>query len=245
MLKLNSIIPTADALISLEPEELGAILLRVFAEKKENGGMIILNNFESELFIQGAAQYPIKDQDRVLEAVREAFAWLEGQALLISAGGMNGSNGWRLIGRRGHRLITTEGFEAYKEAQQLPRQLLHPRIDERIFFNFQRGDYPTAVFLAFREVELAVSEKSGIKDELGVKLMRRAFDKDRGPLRDHSCEEGEREARAHLFAGAIGSYKNPHSHRSVNLKPADAVEMLMLASHLLHVLDTVEAVLSN
>lgn len=245
MLRLNSIIPTADALINLEPEELGAVLLRVFAEKKENRGMIILNNFESELFTQGTLQYPIEDQERVLEAVREAFAWLEGQALLISAGGMNGSSGWRLIGRRGRRLVTAEGFEAYKEAQRLPRQLLHSRIDERIFFNFQRGDYPTAVFLAFREVELAVSEKSDIKDELGVKLMRRAFDKDKGPLRDHSCEEGEREARAHLFAGAIGSYKNPHSHRSVNLKPADAVEMLMLASHLLHILDTVEATPNN
>jgi hypothetical protein len=53
--------------------------------------------------------------------------------------------------------------------------------------------------------------------------------------------KGEREARAHLFAGAIGSYKNPHSHRSVDLKATDAVEMLLLASHLLRILDTVDA----
>lgn len=200
--------------------------------------MIHLGNYESELFVRGHQQYPEGDQDRVLAAVREAYAWLEGQALLVWAGGGNGRDGWRVLGKRGRRLSTAEAFETYKEAQRLPRQLLHARIDDRIFFNFQRGDYAIAVFLAFREVELAVSEKSGIKDELGVKLMRKAFDPKKGPLSDHSCEEGEREARAHLFAGAIGSYKNPHSHRSVDLNPTDAVEMLLLASHLLRILDT-------
>jgi Protein of unknown function (Hypoth_ymh) len=68
-----------------------------------------------------------------------------------------------------------------------------------------------------RAVEIAVRDTAGYaQTEHGVRMVRRAFHPKSGPLTNND-DEGEREAMAALFAGAIGSYKNPHSHRHLGL----------------------------
>ena len=45
-----------------------------------------------------------------------------------------------------------------------------------------------------------------------------------------------------LFAGAIGTFKNPPSHRQVNYAdPTEASEVVLLADLLMRLLDRVEA----
>jgi uncharacterized protein (TIGR02391 family) len=99
--------------------------------------------------------------------------------------------------------------------------------------------YDGAVFQAFKQVEVAVRDAGHFNArDIGAELMRLAFHPDNGPLTDTSFPKGERESLSHLFAGAIGSYKNPSSHRSVAIDDAvEAGEMLFLASHLLWIVD--------
>src|SRR5262249_16812559 len=116
-----------------------------------------------------------------------------------------------------------------------------PTIREDVWSLYHRSKYDTAVFEAMKAVEVAVREAGEMPDSLlGVKLMRTAFapSPNAGPLTDSAVEGGEQVARMVLFAGAIGSYKNPHSHRNVDLDdPDEAAEIIMLANHLLRIVE--------
>ena len=102
-----------------------------------------------------------------------------------------------------------------------------------------RGDFDGAAFHAMKGVEVSVRRRPEFGVELiGVKLMRAAFSPENGPLTDMTTDPGERQGRMDFFAGAIASYKNPHSHRDVNLAdPYEALEVIILANHLLRIVD--------
>ena len=71
--------------------------------------------------------------------------------------------------------------------------------------------------------------------------MRKAFSPKDGVLRDPDAEGGEQQATADLFAGAIGAYKNPASHRTVQFDdPMEAAEVIQLADLLLRIVQRAE-----
>lgn len=243
-MKLVDLIPDPEALIAFEPDELGLRLLPLFArwpqhERMQLSTLLILVNGHPEAPAQspvGQGQYPSAYRAQIEEALREAWAWLEGAALLVPH--PNYSHSIMILSRRARRLAKEADPRKALSARHLPKDALHSAIREDVWALYYRGKYDTAVFEAMKAVEVAVRDASSLALEIGTTLMRRAFDKATGPLSDMAMPEAEREARAHLFAGAIGSYKNPHSHRNVALDdPDEAAEIILLANHLLRIVD--------
>jgi len=124
-------------------------------------------------------------------------------------------------------------------ARLLPKDVLHGSIAERVWMAYMRGEFEIAAFQAMRAVEVAVRSAAGYGNEkYGVPMMREACSPGKGPLADLSADSGEQVARMELFAGAIGSYKNPPSHREIDLNdPVEALEIILFANHLLRIVD--------
>lgn len=242
-------IPDADVLLALSLEELGEQILAFLQERDRRGelngaGITLtgaLSGFDTEL---GQQPHYGHQQGQVKEAFREAWAWLEIQVLLMPSEGMNGTNGWRVLSRRGRDLNTVDRIAAYRAAQSLPRAQIHPSIADAVWLSFVRGEYEVAAFQALRQVEIAIREASGLTGLFGVALARRAFKPfdertgEAGALTESTADAGEQQGMMDLFAGALGALKNPHSHRIVAYDdPAEASAVIMLGSQLLRIID--------
>lgn len=241
MRDLATDIPDADVLLGLTPEELGGRLLFLIRKRAQPANKFSPYNLSAELWHPAAfgnQPYPLHLREQITLALAEAWGWLVAQGLLVPAIDASGS-GWYQLSRRALSFENPTEFATFVGARMVPKESLHPRISDRAWFGFMRSEFDTAVFQAMKAVEVSVRQASGLPESLvGVQLMRKAFDPENGPLTDMQAEKGEREACSALFAGAIGMYKNPQSHRDVNLdNPGEAAEIIMMANHLLRVID--------
>jgi uncharacterized protein (TIGR02391 family) len=170
-------------------------------------------------------------------ATAEAVAWLISKGLVANY--YDGNYAHQFVTRRGRTVDTDEAFRLFLRESALHPILLHPIVRAEAWPLYLRGKFDLAVFEAFKRVEIAVRAAGNFKPtDLGPSLMRMAFHENTGALADMSLPVAERQSISSLFAGAIGAFKNPGSHREVGLDdPTRAAELLMFASHLHRIVD--------
>ncbi len=247
--KLFETFPDAESLLAVEPEELaGPLLISLEDDQRIIPSNVIshdpmLRAFET-MQREMRQKYPPEHDNKILFALMEAWQWLENEGLVaprptnLSGETSTGDITVYFVTRRGKTIKTDKDLEAYRKAKLLPKDQLHSIIAEQVWSKFLLGDYRIAVLHAFIEVEIAVREAGEYAEtDYGTTLMRKAFHAKTGNLTDPNQPEAEKEARLALFAGAIGSYKNPFSHRDVKVTAEEASEMIILASHLLQIVD--------
>ena len=244
MPRLIEIAPDIDALEAASLEDVAWSVLGEFKRlnRQTTGNLIgrLISIYAPPLHSGipfGAAQ-----QQRVRRVISEPVGWLAAKGLLSIE--YDGGHTYHVVSRLGASIDTDAKFQSFVLASTISAESLHEDIRDTCWPLYLRGDFDTAVFAAFKRVEVCVRDAGGLDaDQIGTTLMRAAFHKETGPLTDGNAQDAEKDAMAHLFAGAIGLFKNPNSHRDVGLDdPIGAAEVLMFASHLIRIVESTQEV---
>lgn len=234
----TDIYPPIETALEMQPEELAPLVLKHLNQ---------IGNINRYNFTNGNAsdfmEWAGNNREEAMQNLITAWMWLEKELLVAPKPGSQDS--WAFITPRGKKILESQDFKTYQKGNLLPSEGLDPVLVQKVKPTFIRGDYETAIFQAFKEIEVRVRNKAGYGDQksdeyLGVKLMRKAFNPENGPLTDSEASGGEKTARMELFSGAIGSYKNPSSHRYVDFNdPREVADIIHIANHLLKIIDSI------
>ena len=219
-----------NTVVDMEPEELAPIILRYLQKQKQ------INRYNFSLVNDLALVQALgRKADEYAERLMEAWAYLEREGFIAAKPG--DSHGWSFVTKKGRAIVDAQDFDAYQKSSLFPADL-DPVLTQAVKPLFIRGDYDTAVFRAFKEVEVRVRKKAGAsEDDYGVDLMKKAFGPG-GVLENKIGAKGERDRMRELFTGAIGSLKNPSSHRDVKFDdPREVIDVISFANHLLRIVE--------
>ena len=140
--------------------------------------------------------------------------------------------------KKGFRFLESEFRRVVKKYALMPETYVHPLIVKKSFSLLNSGHFESAVLQAFKTIETRIREKiSANPEDVGVKRIRKAFNPENGPLTDYDLPKAEREAFCNYIAGAFGYYKNPCSHRDVEMDFISAFDRIVVASDLLKVIE--------
>jgi uncharacterized protein (TIGR02391 family) len=233
----------ADALRTLPTSESALLLLRHLATG--TGGLHLNAALDNARKAYG--QSGESDVEGLVIRLADAWTWLEARGFIGQDPGQSVGSGYQRMTSDGRQVAATDQAARMLAAADRIMLKLHSTLEAKVRPIFMLGDFETAAFAAMKEVEVRVrSLAKAPESSIGVKLMQRAFAPEGGPLTDADADGGERVAILNLFVGAIGTFKNPASHRTVAYDDAtEASEVVLLADLLMRLLDRVEARLDD
>lgn len=153
------------------------------------------------------------------------------------------------------RSINEAGYELRRVGQISSDRTWADRFDELVTSEplrqasgslFRDGHYARAVEEAFKCLNNTVREKSGLTSQDGAALMRSAFSANNPVVNlngfQTQSERDEQQGYMDIYAGAMTGIRNPraHDHQLVD-PPEAALEMIILANHLMRKLDAAGA----
>src|SRR5438046_10150723 len=124
MANLYEVAGTPEVLLTLEPEELALLVLQaiIAQEKQRTSGVPHRRNFSNNFR---------NHAESVKRAIMEAWAWLETSGAIAQV--PEHDEGWFFVTRRGHELAKSSDTAIFTRAQSLPRHLMHPRIEQKVW----------------------------------------------------------------------------------------------------------------
>lgn len=244
---------TPEQILQIPSEKLGILILHRLGAVPEN--VRSLHAFTNEYFAtarpamrttSAGGDQVDGDREVVFAKLADAWSWLEQERYLGPDARNRPGDQWRVLTPRAVEILTIPIDDAVARihAADLLGAALHPRIETQVRGTWNAGDFETAIFKAAREIEIAVGEclparKPGEKKLYGVDVMNAAFGKGKH-LSDPQQEAGEQEGIRALYAGFLGTFKNPGSHRHFEpADPAQAAGILRTADLLMRMLDDI------
>lgn len=245
----------------LEPFDVACFILTCLAKIDERGNLdpqkhnfsfeqSVLNNIlspynsvESQSFrVADVGKNPqkftaTKVGQRLELLVCEAWQWLMNQGFLAKYADTNRF----FVTRKGKENSSQDSMTRYLLSRYLSVDILHPKIQQKVYSDFSQGDFDSAVHKAFKQVE-AYARGMGKLDKnlIGAKLFDQFFGGANKCVLPSDYDDKDRTQLLWFFKSSYDLFRNPASHRNVELSAHEAVEMIMVANHCLRVLERIE-----
>ena len=141
----------------------------------------------------------------------------------------------------GFRFPEREFRRVVEKYALMPETYVHPIIVKKCFSLLSSGEYESAVLQAFKAIETTIRDKINAKTDIfGERLLKAAFNPENGLLTNHNLPKSERFSFCNYITGAFSYYRNPSSHRDVDLDFISAFDKIVVASDLLKAIEEAE-----